>query len=115
MTAVQVHGAERVAVTGIRVHIGDGGWIGVQPGSVAGVCMVLVVVVTEVLDAGLGLMPAVRRHGRPAELERQKGEQDDGKNSAHRQESSGYVAPRDMWSSTPPSARLLDSAVVDTT
>ena len=28
---------------------------------------------------------------------------------------SGYVAPRDMWSSTPPSARLLDSAVVDTT
>jgi enamine deaminase RidA (YjgF/YER057c/UK114 family) len=27
----------------------------------------------------------------------------------------GYVAPRDMWSSTPPSARLLDSAVVDTT
>ena len=87
MTAVQVHGAERFAVTGIRVHIGDGGWIGVQPGSVAGVCMVLV---TEVLDAGLGLMPAVRRHGRPAELERQKGEQDDGKNSAHRQESSGY-------------------------
>ena len=50
MTAVQVHGAERFAVTGIRVHIGDGGWIGVQPGSVAGVCMVLVVVVTEVLD-----------------------------------------------------------------
>ena len=90
MTAVQVHGAERFAVTGIRVHIGDGGWIGVQPGSVAGVCMVLVVVVTEVLDTGLGLMPAVRRHGRPAELERQKGEQDDGKNSAHRQESSGY-------------------------
>jgi hypothetical protein len=35
-------------------------------------------------------MPAVRRHGRPAELERQKGEQDDGKNSAHRQDSSGY-------------------------
>jgi hypothetical protein len=40
--------------------------------------MVLVVVVTEVLDAGLGLMPAIRRHRRPAELERQKGEQDDG-------------------------------------
>jgi hypothetical protein len=33
---------------------------------------------------------AVRRHGRPAELERQEGEQDDGEDSTHGRESSGY-------------------------
>ncbi len=90
MAAVQVHGAGRFAITGIRVHIRGGGWIGVQPGPVAGVSMVLVVVVTEMLGPGLGLVPAIRRHGRPAELERQEGEQDDGEDSTHGQESSGY-------------------------
>jgi hypothetical protein len=35
-------------------------------------------------------VPAVRRHGRPAELERQKGKQNDGEEPAHGQESSGY-------------------------
>jgi hypothetical protein len=39
---------------------------------------------------GLGLVPAVRRHRRPAELERQQGEQDDGEEATHGQESSGY-------------------------
>ena len=89
MTAVQVHGAGRFAVTSIRVQIRSGGWIGVQPGPIAGVCVMLVVVVTEVLDPGLGLVPTVRRHRRPAELERQEGEQDDGEEATHERESSG--------------------------
>jgi hypothetical protein len=35
-------------------------------------------------------VPAIRGHGRPAELERQQREQDDGEEAAHGQESSGY-------------------------
>jgi hypothetical protein len=35
-------------------------------------------------------VPTVRRHGRPAELERQEGEQEDDEDSTHGQESSGY-------------------------
>ena len=86
MTAVQIHGAGRFAVTGICVCI----QIRVQPGTVAGVSVVLVVVVTEVFDPGLGLVPTIRRHRRPAELERQEGEQNDGEKTAHERESSGY-------------------------
>ena len=86
MTAIQVHGAGRFAVTGICVCI----QIRVQPGTVAGVSVVLVVVMTEVFDPGLSLVPTVRRHRRPAELERQQGEQDDGEETAHRRESSRY-------------------------
>ena len=86
MTAIQVHGAGRFAVTGICVCI----QIRVQPGTVAGVSVVLVVVMTEVFDPGLSLVPTVRRHRRPAELERQQGEQDDGEETAHKRESSRY-------------------------
>ena len=89
MTAVQIHGAGRFAVCAICaicVCI----QIRVQPGTVAGVSVVLVVVVTEVFDPGLGLVPTVRRHRRPAELERQQGEQDDGEEATHGRESSGY-------------------------
>ena len=74
MTAVQIHGAGRFAVTGICACI----QIRVQLGTVAGVGMVLVVVVTDVFDAHLSLVPTVRRHRRPTELERQEGEQHDG-------------------------------------
>ena len=52
--------------------------------------LVLVLVVTEVLQPRLGLVPTVRRHRRPAELERQEGEQDDVDETRHWQESSGY-------------------------
>ena len=86
MTAIQVHGAGRFAVTGICVCI----QIRVQPGTVAGVSVVLVVVMTEVFNPGLSLVPTVRRHRRPAELERQQGEQDDGEETTHRRESSRY-------------------------
>ena len=86
MTAIQVHGAGRFAVTGICVCI----QIRVQPGTVAGVSVVLVVVMTEVFDPGLSLVPTVRRHRRPAELERQQSEQDDGEETAHKRESSRY-------------------------
>ena len=86
MTAIQVHGTGRFAVTGICVCI----QIRVQPGTVAGVSLVLVVVMTEVFDPGLSLVPTVRRHRRPAELERQQGEQDDREETAHKRESSRY-------------------------
>lgn len=90
MPAVQVHGAGRLAVVGIRVCIRGRNRVGIQPNSVDGAIVVLVVVVTEVFDSGLSLMPTVRRHRRPAELDRQKGEQDDGEDSTHGRESSGY-------------------------
>ena len=80
MTAVQIHGARRFAVTGICVYI----QIGVQPGNVAGLSMVLVVVVTDVFGPHLSLVTTVRRHRRPTELERQEGEQDDGEEAIHR-------------------------------
>jgi len=86
VTAVRVHGAGRFAVCAICVCI----QVRVQPGAVAGVSVVLVVVVTEVFDHGLGLVPTIRRHRRPAELERQEGKQDDGEEAAHGRESSGY-------------------------
>ena len=86
MTTIQVHGAGRFAVTGICVCI----QIRVQPDTVAGVSVVLVVVMTEVFDPGLSLVPTVRRHRRPAELKRQQDEQDDGKETTHKRESSGY-------------------------
>ena len=82
MTAVQIHGARRFAVDGICVRIR----FRVQRGTVASItsiAMVLVIVVTEVFRPGLRLVPTVRRHRRPAELERQKDEQDDGKDAAH--------------------------------
>ena len=55
-----------------------------------GVGVVLVVVVTQVPRSSLGLVSAIGRHGRPAELERQQREQDDGEEATHGQESSGY-------------------------
>jgi hypothetical protein len=47
-------------------------------------------------------VPAVRRHGRPAELERQKGEQEDDEDSTHGQESSGYRVGRGAAKSSAP-------------
>lgn len=90
MTAVQIQGAGRFAVTGIQGRLRANIWTCVQPDTVAGVSVMLVVVVTEMRHRGLCLMPAVRRHRRPAELERQEGEQDDGEDAMHGRESSGY-------------------------
>ena len=87
MTAVQVHGAGCLVASGIRGRIHQ---IGNRLGVADGVRVVLVLVMAEVRCAGLFLVPAIRRHGRPAELERQKGKQDDGEDSTHGQESSGY-------------------------
>ena len=81
MPAVQVHRARGLVAWSVRV--------GRRFGIRAGVSVVLVLVVTEVSDA-LGLVLAVRGHRSPAELERQHDEQDDGKEAAHGQESSGY-------------------------
>lgn len=86
VTAVQVHGTGCLVARGVRGPVQIGNRLGVA----AVVSVMLVLVVTEVRCAGLLLVPAVRRHGCPAELERQKGEQDDGEDSTHGQESSGY-------------------------
>ena len=69
MAAVQIHGTRGVAI--------------IQPDSIAGVSVLFVVVVANVPHPRLGRVPTVRRHRRPAELERQKDEQDDGKDAAH--------------------------------
>ncbi len=48
------------------------------------VFLMLMLMVSQVRGAHLGFMPAVRRHCRPAELERQQSEQEDDENTAHR-------------------------------
>jgi hypothetical protein len=56
----------------------------------AEVSVVLVLVVTEVRCACLFLVPAIRRHRCPTELEREQSKQNDGEKSTHGAESSGY-------------------------
>jgi len=51
---------------------------------------VLVLVVTDMRRTELGLVATVRRHRGPAELDRQKREQQNGQKSTHGRESSGY-------------------------
>jgi hypothetical protein len=92
VTAVQVHGAGCLVARGLCSRTQVRNWLGVADD----VRVVLVLVVTEVRCAGLLLVPAIRRHGRPAELERQKGEQDDGEEATHGQESS---RPLKKWAS----------------
>lgn len=53
-----------------------------------GILVVLMGVVTEVLGLRIAFMPPVHGHGRPAELERQQGQQEDRKTTAHSGESS---------------------------
>ena len=48
-----------------------------------GLVCVLVLVVAQVLDVLTGFVPAIRRHCRPAELERQQGEHKDREPAAH--------------------------------
>ncbi len=85
MTAVQVHGAGNLfprAAFG-RIQIGN------RLGVAGGVVMVLVREMPDVRGAGLLLMPAIRRHGRPTELERQEGKKDDDEKATHGRQSSG--------------------------
>jgi hypothetical protein len=65
------------------------------------IIVVLVLVVAE-MSGTLGLVPAIRRHRRPAELERKHDEQDDGEEAAHGQESSGYKLVADEGKATGP-------------
>ena len=65
-----------------------------------GLISMLVIVVTEVLRLRARLVPAITRHGRPAELERQKGNQEDGEPTAHRKEFSGYRFEEVIWGSS---------------
>ena len=79
-------GAAAVAVAAIG--IGSAGQLGVRLGIVAvggrirrGNAVVLVLVVAHM--RATGFMRAVRRHGRPAELQGQQGEKNDGEPAAH--------------------------------
>jgi hypothetical protein len=94
VSAVQIHGARRLVALNIRGRIRNrpriDNPIGNRFGTTAGSSVVLVVVVTQVPGGGLGLVSAIRGHRRPAELERQQSEQDDGEKAAHGRESSGY-------------------------
>lgn len=90
MTAVQIDHAARFNVTGICRRVCSCLRVLTQHNPVASISWVLVVVVTEVLDCGLGFVSAIRGYRRPSELERQKGKQNDGEESTHGLESSGY-------------------------
>jgi len=94
MTAVQVHGAWRlvaVRATGFvrgrsQICTRINSWPGIAAG--VGVVLMVMVMVTKVSRARLTLMPAIRRYRGPAELERQHGEQENGEEATHGQESS---------------------------
>ena len=81
VTAVEIHGARSLVALGWRINS--------CRGIDTGVAVMRVVMVAEVSGASLRLVLAVRRHGRPAELERQQGEKDDGEQATHGGESSG--------------------------
>ena len=49
----------------------------------AGLTGMLMLVVAQMLGLLAALVPAIRGHGRPAELERQQGKHEDGKPAAH--------------------------------
>jgi hypothetical protein len=81
VAAIDLQGARGLVVRGRQIDK--------RLGIDSGIGVLRMRVMTEMPSAGRRFMPAVRRHGRPAELERQQGEQDDGEEAAHRQESSG--------------------------
>ena len=102
VTAVQVHGAGCLVAAGVGFDLG----ICRDSGMGVGAGLVLVLVVTQVPRSSVGLVSAVGCHGRPAELERQQHEQDDGEEATHGQESSGYrvcpgkTQPTRLWGFT---------------
>jgi len=85
MTAVRMNGTGRLFVcrcfaSGFAcVHAHVGGML----------MLMLMFVVTKVSDSSLCIMSAVRRHGRPVELERQQCKQEDGEETVHGRKSSG--------------------------
>ena len=91
VAAVEIYCARSLVAPGIRV--GHRLRIGTS------VSVVLVLVVAE-MSGTLGLVPAIRRHRRPAELERKHAEQEDGEEATHRQESSGYKLVADAGKAT---------------
>lgn len=93
MAAVEIHCARSLVTLGIRV--------GHRLRMGTSVSVVLVLVVAEV-SGTLGLVPAIRRHRRPAELERKHGEQEDGEEATHGRESSGYKLVADVGKATGP-------------
>ncbi len=81
MPTIQI-GAPRCRA--IRAGIVRAGQTSVKIITETDVFLMLMLMVPQVRCAHLGFMPAVRRHCRPAELERQQSEQEDDENTAHR-------------------------------
>jgi len=71
MAAVEVETGRRLLVRRRAVLVG------------LGLIRVPVLVVAQVLGVLTGFVPAIRRHGRPAELERQEGEHEDREPTTH--------------------------------
>jgi hypothetical protein len=82
-------GAMTMAVAAIEIECGRGFVNGGTGGIRTGVAVMRVLMVAQVLRAYLRLMLAIVGHRRPAELERQKREQDDDEDSTHGRQSSG--------------------------
>ena len=70
----------------IRAGIVSAGQTSVKIITETDVFLMLMFMVPQVRDAHLGFMPAVRRHCRPAELNRQHYEKNDNENKAHRRQ-----------------------------
>ncbi len=79
VTTIRVSGTEWLVTGGIFGRI----WYRKRLGVAAGPGGMLVLVMTEVCCANLLFVPAIRGYGRPAELERQKGQQENGEDSTH--------------------------------
>ncbi len=84
--AIQVRGARGL----IALGIGVGHRVGHGIDARTDISLMLVLVVTDMCSVGPGLVRAIRCHRRPAEVEWKQCKQEDGKDSAHGQESSCY-------------------------
>ena len=82
MTAVRMRGTGRLFVC--RCFASGFACVHAHVGGMLMLMLMLMFVVTKVSDSSLlCIMSAVRRHSRPAELERQQYKQDDGEEAVH--------------------------------
>lgn len=85
-------------MTGAAVVVDSACQLGVRNTIVAGISLMFVFVMAEVLGCGVRFVLAIAGYCRPGELERQKNEQEDGKPTAHTVNSSSDSDDGPSWS-----------------
>jgi hypothetical protein len=70
-------------MAGAAVTVDAAGCFGISLVALAGIGLVLVIVMAEVLGGDARLMLAINSHRRPTELERQKKQQENGEQATH--------------------------------